>query len=96
MQHFEAKKNFAVIVYRSTLTWLAAILQLGLKRQKWLATPLKADVENSTRSSSLFFFFGHSASSRKLPRCDSRRRLKFRVQGAKAKTFDARQLDFLQ
>ena len=56
MQHFEAKKNFAVIVYRSTLTWIAAILQLGLERQKWLATPLKADVENSTRSSSLFFF----------------------------------------
>ena len=40
-----------------TLTRPAAILQLGLKRKKWLATPLKADVENSTRSFSLFFFF---------------------------------------
>ena len=57
MQHFEVKKNFAVIVYRSALTWLAAIFKLGLKRKKWLATPLKADDENSTSSFSLFFIF---------------------------------------
>lgn len=34
MQHFEAKKNFAIIVYGSELTWLADILQLGLKTEK--------------------------------------------------------------
>ena len=34
MQHFEAKKNFAVIVYRSALTWIADILQLGFKMEK--------------------------------------------------------------
>jgi len=91
MQHFEAKKNFAVIVYRSALTWLPAILQVGLKRKKWSATPLKAEVKNSARSFSLFFGTLLESQTPKKDRCDTRRHLKFKVKEGKAKTFDARQ-----